>query len=225
MVMGLKRKLYKGRQPTVDLFRQIVLGELRKDSVVLNVGCGFIPFGIKGKCKKVVGIDLDKRAETNPDLDVVFIQDIKDFSYSEKFDVIVAQWVVEHLEYPQEVFKNLRSLLKDGGKCILLTSNKTHYISQIGRRTPYQFNKWFYKFIHAEEDTYPVYYRSNTPRKLYLDMVNAGFYLSRFESIEPGPNYLEFSLPSYVIGVGMERILSTHNMWKFRRDMIGVFTK
>ena len=225
MVMGLKRIFYKDRQPTVDLFYEIVLSKLKRDSLVLNVGCGFIPFGIKGKCKQVVGIDLDERAKQNHDLDVVFIGDIKSFNYSEQFDIIIAQWVVEHLENPQVVFANLYRLLKTNGKVIILTSNSTHYISEIGKRTPYRFNKWFYKFIHAEEDTYPVYYRSNTPKKLYSDMVNAGFYLSRFESIEPDPNYLEFSLPSYVIGIGMEKLLSTHMMWKYRRDMIGVFVK
>ncbi len=225
MVVGLKQKIYKDRQPTVDLFREIVESKLKKDSMVLNVGCGFIPFGIKGKCKQVIGIDLDERARQNLDLDAVFIEDIKTFKYLEQFDIIIIQWVVEHLENPREVFANLYRLLKINGNVIILTSNSTHYISEIGKRTPYRFNKWFYKFIHAEEDTYPVYYRSNTPKKLYLDMVNAGFYLSRFEAIEPDPNYLEFSLPSYVIGIGMEKLLSTHMMWKFRRDMIGVFVK
>ena len=225
MVMGLKRKFYKDRQPTVGMFREIVLNEIREDSVVLNVGCGFIPFGIRGKCKQVLGVDLDERAKMNPDLDVVFIEDIGKFQYSEQVDIIILQWVVEHLENPNEVFANLYRILKPNGKVFILTSNSTHYISEIGKRTPYQFNKWFYKFIHAEEDTYPVYYRSNTPQKLHLAMLNAGLYLERFECIEPDPNYLEFSLPSYVIGVGMEKLLSTHMMWKYRRDMIGVFVK
>ena len=225
-VDSLQKWFYIQKLPTNQIFREMVRRQITDESIVLNVGCGFVPtLHIRWKCKKVVGIDIDKRAKQNSDIDEAIIGNIEDFETSEKFDLIVCQWVIEHLKNPQECFKHLYGMLKPNGRIIVLTSNRRHYVDVIGSRTPYWFNQWFYKFLNAEEEAYPVYLKSNTPKKLLSDMESAGFHLQSFSLIEPEPNYLKFSTLTFIVGVMIEKTLSLPIFDSFRRDMLGIFYK
>ena len=223
----LRNRLYSSKESTEDIFGDIVHQKLQPHSVVLNAGCGFRPdLHIRNKCEKVVGVDLDNRIYDNDDLDVATLGDIENITLpSGTFDLVVGQWVIEHLEDPIKCFRNLHRMLKDHGFVLLLTSNRYHYISLVAGVLPHWFNKRFYKFLGMEEEIYPVHYRCNTPSKLRNAMQQAGFETEELMLIEPEPGYLRFSTITFLIGILLERLLSTPAPKMLRRDMIGVFVK
>ena len=223
----LRHLFYKNKPATTEIFKKTIYRKLRSDAVVLNAGCGFHPdLHLKGKCLKVIGVDLDERIYQNDDLDIAIQGDISDVTLSsDTFDLIVGEWLIEHLEKPLESFRNLHRVLKNDSYLILLTSNRFHYVSIVAAITPYWFNKWFCKLIGTVEEAYPVYYRCNTPGKLRITLRQAGFEIEDLILIEPEPDYLKFSTATFLIGALLQFLLSSRAFKMFRRDMIGVFVK
>lgn len=62
--------------------------------------------------------------------------------YDEKFDVVLAQEVIEHLENPWKFFRDLHSALKDNGCLIITTPNVASWHSKIKFLFGNHFN-WF----------------------------------------------------------------------------------
>jgi hypothetical protein len=56
-------------------------------------------------------------------------------------------------------------------------------------------------------------------------MQQAGFETEELMLIEPEPGYLRFSTITFLIGILLERLLSTPALKMLRRDIIGVFIK
>jgi len=83
------------------------------------------------------------------------------------FDVVVADFVFEHLENPSEIAKELIRITKQGGWICARTPNKWGYVSLASRLIP---NTLHAKFLNKaqpnrkEEDVFPTVYRLNSPR-------------------------------------------------------------
>lgn len=105
----------------------------QKNLKILEVGCGYgyLTYALNQAGHRAFGIDISKSA-TNiaknnfgehfscSDLGF-FIKKTKN-----KFDVVVATEVVEHVADPREFIKECLSVLKDNGKIILTTPNKDY---------------------------------------------------------------------------------------------------
>lgn len=50
---------------------------------------------------------------------------------AEKFDVVLAGEVIEHVAYPRELIRSLRENLRPGGICVITTPNGSDYSSQL----------------------------------------------------------------------------------------------
>lgn len=188
---------------------------IRSDDVVLDVGCGrgeyaddsigmrFNLRSLKGKCKKVIGIDVDTAAATNPCVDDFHLitesrWPIEDSS----IDLCLADFVVEHVANPDEFFAEALRVLKPGGHLCLRTSNAISYVGIGSRLIP---NKFHSKVVgkvqdsRAEEDVFPTYYRCNTVWKLRSLLRRHGFEGCAY-GYEAEPAYLSFSRIAYYFG-------------------------
>lgn len=56
---------------------------------------------------------------------------IFDISFDEKFDIIFANQIVEHLVYPQRLFGHLRSFMKVGGNLVVTTPNQEYFVNKL----------------------------------------------------------------------------------------------
>jgi len=97
---------------------------------VLDVGCrdgALTSYFVQGN--HVIGVDIDsislERAKKDLDIDARLMDLYGDWSEirGEKFDVIVASEVLEHLYFPEKILVRAKSFLKPGGSMIVSVPN------------------------------------------------------------------------------------------------------
>ncbi len=111
------------------LFRKILAG-LKGDIKILDVGggSGWLLNVIKSISDKVVFtqvVDLDKDAEklAKENGHEYFCGKIEDFKTPQKFDFVLLLNLIEHVENPLAVLKNIESILSDQGVILIKTPN------------------------------------------------------------------------------------------------------
>src|SRR2546423_1736779 len=155
---------------------------IKSSSVVLDVGCGrgasfedpiFLRRELrvlKGKCAKVIGIDVDARAKDNPFIDEFQIIEGNSWSVeSNSIDVLVCDFVLEHIEDPNMFFYECQRVIKPGGYICIRTPNAWSYIALFARLIPNKLHTLVLSKVQdrrKEEDVFPTLYRSNTKRKI-----------------------------------------------------------
>jgi ubiquinone/menaquinone biosynthesis C-methylase UbiE len=110
-------------------------------------------------------------------------------------DILLTNFVLEHLSEPRKVFKEISRVLKDDGLFISWTPNANSPAGVIIRLLPYSMVKSLKKGLASGDSSYPTYYRANTPstldslledagfRRIRIEMIDGVFYLSRFQLI------------------------------------------
>lgn len=189
---------------------------VKPDGVVLDVGCGrgaydddTIPYRrdlriMRGKAKKVIGIDVDPAGESNPHIDEFHLIDDQKWPVSERsVDLIVCDFVMEHLEEPDIFYKEAHRVLKAGGFVCVRTPNKWSYVAVIARIVPNSLHSKVVSKVQSSRkvvDVFPTHYRCNTKRAMINSMRSAGFDPSVLRH-EPDPRYFSFSNVLYVFAV------------------------
>jgi SAM-dependent methyltransferase len=204
---------------TVAFYSQ-VNALLTPQSVVLDVGCGRGAYGedkvrfrrelriLKGKCRKVIGIDLDPAGEKNPYVDEFRrIEGERWPVESETVDVCLSDNVLEHVADPDQFFSECRRVLKPGGSVCIRTPNVLSYFGLVSKLVP---NRQHVSVLQVakervqEQDTFPTLYRCNTIPCIRRKLAEHGF-----EAIVYGydaePGYFSFSRLLYFLGVLHQR--------------------
>lgn len=233
LVQTIDQKFYPGFERNWDdyLFRERILAVLRPDSAVLDLGAGAGIVGamnFRGIARKVCGVDLDPRVVDNPFLDEGRVSDAGEIPYPDNsFDLIFADNVMEHLEHPDEVFREIERVLRPGGKLLFKTPNRSHYMPVIARMTPHRFHQWVNRLRGRDEsDTFPTRYRCNSPTQVARIAEASKLEVEVLELIEGRPEYLRISAMTYLIGIMYERLVNSTPMLKrFRILIIATLSK
>lgn len=233
IVGAIDRTLYPahGRNWDDQLFRERILSRIDRDSVVLDLGAGagiVREMNFKGFARRVCGVDLDPRVETNPMLDEGKVADAGRIPYPDgTFDLAFADNVMEHLADPAGALSEVWRVLKPGGAFLFKTPNKTHYMPTIARLTPHGFHRMVNRLRgRAAVDTFPTLYRANTLRAVRRLALATGFEVVGVDRIEGRPEYLRISWPTYLIGAAYERAVnSTRWLAMFRILLIAELRK
>lgn len=189
--MSPKTKLYPetaaggftGVDGTVQFYSR-VRALLRPEHVLLDLGAGRgagllddpVAFRrdlrtLRGHCKEVIGCDVDPIVLTNPGLDRAFLMnpdrklDLPDAS----IDVIVSDYVMEHIENPSALIGEVSRILKPGGWFCARTPNYWGYIALASRLIPNRLHTKVVarvQFGRKGEDIFPTWYRLNTARDI-----------------------------------------------------------
>jgi SAM-dependent methyltransferase len=218
------------RDPVVFFLRaleQIV----RPEQEVLDIGAGagqLNRYQLKGRVRRIVGIDLDPRVRDNPLLDEGIVASADSLPFPDSsFDLAFSIYVLEHIRDAAGFAREIARVLRPGGYFLGLTPNRYHYVPLLAGLTPTSFHQWFNKRRgRAEDDTFPTWYRLNTRRALRRHFEASGLQLERFSMIEVQPNYLKFSTPSFLLGAAYERLVnSTDWLAGLRVNIIALFRK
>src|SRR4051812_31375895 len=166
----LDSRLYPsyGKNWDDTLFRDLILSRVAPHHHMLDLGAGagiVQQMNFRGIVAHVCGIDVDPRVKQNPFLDDADVAAGEKLPYPDnKFDVVIADNVVEHLPDPMAVFSEVARVLKPAGLFMFKTPNKLHYMATIARFTPHWFHRAYNRTRgRAEADTFPTCYRANTP--------------------------------------------------------------
>lgn len=233
LVRRLDKSLYPSHTDRWDdaLFRRRILERLGSAAHVLDLGAGAggVPeMDFSGCAGRVCGVDPDPRVLDNPFLDEARIGRGEQVPYADgQFDLVFADNVLEHLERPEPVFREVARVLRPGGLFLVKTPNRRHYVPLAARLTPHRFHRAFNRLRgRADDDTFPTRYRANTPRRLRDCAAAAGLAVRSIEQIEGRPEYLRPWAATYLLGWLYERAVNrTPRLAGFRVLLIGCFEK
>lgn len=153
---------------------------LRPDMTVMDFGAGrgrlahaspsFVrDFKIlKGRCRKIIGVDPDPVVLTNPIVDEAVVIDnagripLPDSSV----DLVFSCSTFEHIPDPSSTARELGRVLKPGGWVCAYTPAKWGYVALGARLVPNAFHPQAVRLLSSGDrethDVFPTYYRLNT---------------------------------------------------------------
>lgn len=199
-------------------------GALRPGARALDVGCGRRTrlTEYRDSITELVGVDLDEEAgRENAELDRFVAADAcSGLPFEDgSFDLVYANFVVEHLDDPPAALRDWRRLLADDGSLVLLTSNRASPLlaaaSLVPRRTRVAVKRAGAGV--AEDDVIPTRYRANTPGRLAAAVAAAGFVPVEVSYVATLHRYAERKPPIAAALRGAERVLPT----RLRSTIVG----
>ena len=223
------RRLKPQWKVSADIYRDIIDRYADNGMYILDVGCGHSEDlePVYAKTNYTYGIDPDRRSiEKNRIIKNKFIASANELPFEDNFfDLVVSSWVLEHLENPKKVFDEIYRVLKPGGKVIFLTPNTWSYNVWLIRMIPNRLHGIFTRKLYNrhEVETYPVFYRINSPRK--FDKLFSSIGYEKIDVIFNGdPSYISFNDVSFYFACALEEIFD--KFFTFAKvHAIGVFQK
>jgi ubiquinone/menaquinone biosynthesis C-methylase UbiE len=144
----------------------------------------------RGKVKKVIGVDMDHRASNNKGLDdfLLMNEDALIPLPDNSIDLIISDFVLEHVDCTDTYFSEVDRVLKNGGYFCGRTTNLTSYITLGSKLIPKPLHNKVLNFLQPsrkEEDIFPAYYRANSKTQLNKHFGNSYIKFMSYEFSEP----------------------------------------
>ncbi len=223
---SLIKRFYKNENHPYRIYESKIHNILKYSDTILDAGCGRTAPILKkflGKCTRLIGVDLE---ENEGDLgsieyikaDISAINEVP----SESVNIVISRAVLEHVENPDKVFKEINRIMANGAKFIFLVPNFYDYGSLLSMIIP---NKYHSKIVNKVEgrpinDTFPAYYKVNTYSAVNRLCKKHGFEIISFEYLGQYPSYLMFNRILFLIGTLYDKAICKYNFLAFLRGWI-----
>ena len=221
----LKERFFHQDHP-YRIFEEEVERHLRPQSVLLDAGCGRtapILARYRGKATRLIGIDV---VDFEPVPGVELLKsDLAGIPLpSDSVDMVMSRSVMEHVTDPAGVYGEIFRVLKPGGHFIFLTANLWDYASLIAKVVPNKFHPAIVARTEgrAEQDVFPVAYRTNTQRAVRSWAQQAGFEVASFRYLGQYPSYFMFNGFLFLLATGYEKVISRMRPLNFLQGWIFV---
>jgi SAM-dependent methyltransferase len=194
------RARHPGWQPATEVYAALVRAQLQPHSRVLDLGCGRggLVEQLDHPLPTMVGIDpdLDSLREHRLPLPRAQATSSQLPLPDSLIDVAFASWLLEHLPQPARDFAELARVLRPGGAFVFVTPNRRHPLAVLNRLLGRagQAQRWLVSRLYgrAGGDTFPAYYRANSPETIARLAHENDMRLARLEAVED-PTYLAFT--------------------------------
>lgn len=212
------------------------------NDVVLDAGCGrggahfqdTVAYrrrlrNIKGRCRKIIGIDIDAEAMLNPTIDEFHLINANGTRWpvdNDSVDVILADYVLEHVSDIGSFFGECQRVLKSGGTLCIRTTNRLSYVGLMARLIPNSRHASVLRKVQGrreERDVFPTLYRANTPSAIRRTLSHFRFEHTVYTH-EAEPGYLNFSKVLYSIAVVLHKLIPNRyrsTIFAFARKLPG----
>lgn len=225
------REFFKSRNPgwddTLVIFSRL-FGEVAKANTnLLDLGCGRANVVIddhRAKIARAVGIDANMEAVAgNDQLDEIVVGNVNELPFADaSFDVVISQWMLEHLEYPEKAFAEVCRVLKPGGYFLFVTPYAYSSIILAKRFVGSALTKRILKRLYGREeaDCFQTYYRANTEKDLVDKLAKAGFKNGTIVK-NPDSSYWAFNRAVYKVALLVEKLFPK----QATMHLVGVFKR
>jgi SAM-dependent methyltransferase len=222
-----QERYYQSSDHPYHIYERKIGNLVSSDMTVLDAGCGYTaPVLVKyrGRARRLIGVDLVnfKPDQSTPGVELMRSDLNRIALPSTSVDLVISRSVMEHLEDPASVYREIHRLLRPGGHFLFLTPNFGDYVSLISYLTPNKLHGWIVEKTEgrAPEDTFPTFYKSNT-RGAVAGLAKAeGFELVSLDYLGQYPNMLKFNAAAFLAGTLYEKIISRVDALKFLRGWL-----
>jgi SAM-dependent methyltransferase len=210
----LLRRFYRDVPTREEVFDRTLGRLLDPSQTLLDAGCGAdFPFLKQYGPRVATAVGLDRCAPTVtvPATLQVVVGDLEHLPFgSDRFDIVISRSVVEHLDNPVPVFRELGRVLHRGGRLVFTTPNKYYYSCLVARLTPESVKARYFRSVFGEDayDYFPVRYRANTRRALGRVAEMAGLRIVELQALRHYPYYLMFSPLLFRLGAFYDRLIT-----------------
>jgi SAM-dependent methyltransferase len=209
------RAMRPGWRPSGEQVEALVRAHLNPESHVLDLGCG------RGGLVELVWHDVELAAGLDPDVPSLTEHRAPGMPVicgrgehlpfaAQSFDLIVCLWVLEHLESPEVVLREVRRVLRPGGHFVFLTPNLRNpllFMNRVAKALP-QLQRRIVPRLYGrvEADTFPVRYRANTEAAIRAQAGRCGLEVTTLRAISD-PTYLALNGLMFRASAMSERML------------------
>jgi SAM-dependent methyltransferase len=204
-----------GWQSSGEQLEALVRSHLTAQSNVLDLGCG------RGGVVELFWRDVKLAAGLDPDVPSLAEHRApgmpvirgrgESLPFADaSFDLVVCLWVLEHLERPEVVFREVRRTLRPGGHFVFLTPNLRNpllVLNRLAKALP-QLQRRIVPRLYGrvEGDTFPVRYRANTQASIRALAAGSDLHVAELRTI-PDPTYLALNGLMFRASILTERLL------------------
>lgn len=199
-------------KPATHRYLERVTRHLTPHTHVLDLGCGRggIVEQLRGQLGFVAGLDPDLTSLREHRASLIH----RTCGVAERlpyrdgaFDLVTCSWVLEHLEHPGRICAEIARVLAPGGHVVFVTPNRRHPLLALNRLLGWTRGRLVDRLYGRESaDTFPAFYRANTPRAIARLMERAGLVDVTLDMVED-PSYLAFNAPLYRLSTWVERAM------------------
>lgn len=235
-----EKRLAPELRPSYFDYAETLLGHVGVGTAWLEVGCGhqILPVNLRqteqelaSRARLLVGIDFERASllkhQTIPNR---VRGDIGKLPFRDNsFDVVTANWVVEHLTHPAQQFMEIRRVLKPGGLFIFHTPNLHSPVILLSHVTPNRVKKRLIPLVfgYAEEDIFPTTYRANTEWGIQKIAREAGFEVDEIRLVTSCGHYqLILLLPVAIVEMLLLKAIKRYSLLRhLRSNIVAVLRK
>jgi SAM-dependent methyltransferase len=229
-------RFYYSRPEHVDgtaEFHELIRQSVGTEPRVLEVGAGpsNATSTFLGTLGSVTGVDVSDEVHGNTALTAATTYDGNRLPFAnESFDACVSNFVLEHVENPEDHFREVMRVLRRGGTYVFRTPNRLHYVAGASSLLPHWVHLRLANRLRAlseeDHDPWKTFYRANRPGVIRRLAARVGANVSVLRMVEKEPSYARSSRVLFFPMMMYERLVNaTDILANFRSAIFGVVTK
>ncbi|HKQ75646.1 MAG TPA: class I SAM-dependent methyltransferase [Blastocatellia bacterium] len=161
------------------LYEDVLKAHVGPNTVWLDIGCGHqvLPIWrlkeeqrLASQCKLLAGIDYDMQSlKKHRNLHYKVRGSVSSLPFRDNsFNLVTANMVIEHLDNPEEQFREIARILKPEGVFIFHTPNARGYTTRLARLIPEGLKVRLIYLLDGrkEVDIFETHYRANTRKSI-----------------------------------------------------------
>jgi ubiquinone/menaquinone biosynthesis C-methylase UbiE len=221
-------------------YRELLYANVTSETEWLDLGCGHQLFPkwmpgwendqqvLASRSRSFVGIDYDLRSLLeHRGLTKKVRGDIEKLPFKDdSFDLVTANVVLEHVKEPMAMLRELRRILRPGGKFIFHTPNVLGYTTTIARLLPDAIKLKMVPYLQArpEADVFPTFYRFNSPATVKVLADESGFFIAKLGAVETSAQMVMLG-PAVVFELMLIRALRFKRLENLRTNLVAILQK